>query len=152
MTQPDADRDARRDAVRRLRDARVSGHEIARQLGISEATVRRDLKALAQDGAPKASPLPPAMTHSDARDAAHDAPATDARTLVNAARDTLRAIHPDALRHDHDAAHATRHPLRTCISLAIALLAQSDPLDNDDRDALRQLADRLNHQANRRPS
>lgn len=75
MTQPD--RATRRATVRRLADDGNSGRVIATRLGISEATVRRDLAATAQPAAPHdASPASPSSPTApdDAPPAPGDAP------------------------------------------------------------------------------
>lgn len=56
------DRDTRRTAVRQLADDGLSQRRIARRLGVSKDTVRRDLAELAQTDAPDPEPAAPATT------------------------------------------------------------------------------------------
>ncbi|MEU3600898.1 hypothetical protein ABZ714_19565 [Streptomyces sp. NPDC006798] len=91
--------DARRAAVRRHSDAGLSGRAIARTLGIGEATVRRDLAAIA------AHPTPDDQARRTDDAPAGPAPAHPAHLTPRA----RRAAETDtALRQLADAAAAVR--------------------------------------------
>ncbi|RLL68153.1 DeoR family transcriptional regulator [Streptomyces sp. Z26] len=157
MTPAAADR---RTTVRHLAHTGMSQRAIAAQLGVSKDTVRRDLDALARDGAPEDAPPADAGARHDAPDApdlahpdappappaAHPARATDAPPpLPGAHPDAVRAsaalhgLDPDAVRH---LAH-TRVYLRATLARATELLAHTGPLDAVERHQLRHLTERL---------
>ncbi|MFG2873311.1 DeoR family transcriptional regulator [Streptomyces sp. NPDC048338] len=97
----------RRSRVASLAQDGESNRRIAAQLGVAEATVRRDLAHLAQqaDATPTQTDAPCA-TEGDAPATHPDAPAPTRAALL-ADRLATRATHTDAaVRHAHDAATA----------------------------------------------
>ena len=134
MTTP-AELTQRRATVATLSQEGMSNRRIAAQLGVTEATVRRDLAHLAQQ-------TDAAATQTDAPCATEaDAPAPTRAALLAEALAT-RATHTDAaVRHAHDAATA-------CATLRPAYVMTDPATARRWYDQLRDAAAHLTAQAN----